>query len=104
MNPALDIAFTTARVVPTEKLRCSVPRHDPGGGGINVARAVHKLGGEAVAVFPIGGRAGVRIEQFLNEEEVAYRTIAIAGLTRESFTVDESRPGGSFASLCRVRT
>ena len=41
MNPALDIATSTDCVEPTHKLRCSVPRYDPGGGGINVARAVH---------------------------------------------------------------
>jgi 6-phosphofructokinase 2 len=55
MNPALDIATETERVVPTEKLRCGEPRYDPGGGGINVARAVHMLGGDALAVFPVGG-------------------------------------------------
>lgn len=96
MNPALDIASTTLRIVPAEKLRCSAPRHDPGGGGINVARAVHKLGGEAIAVFPIGGPAGGRIEQLLNDEKVACRTVAIAGLTRESFTVDERQTGRQF--------
>ena len=41
MNPALDIATATDRVVPTHKLRCAAPRYDPGGGGINVARAVN---------------------------------------------------------------
>ena len=51
MNPALDIATSTDRVEPTHKLRCMMPRHDPGGGGINVARAVHALGGDAVAIF-----------------------------------------------------
>src|SRR5271169_1888576 len=55
MNPALDIATSTDRVVPTHKLRCAPPRYDPGGGGINVARAVHALGGDAVAIFPAGG-------------------------------------------------
>ena len=96
MNPALDIASSTLRIVPAEKLRCSAPRHDPGGGGINVARAIHKLGGDAIAVFPIGGPAGGRIEQLLDEEEVASRTVAIAGLTRESFTVDERQTGRQF--------
>src|SRR5512133_1447283 len=65
MNPALDIATTTDRVEPTHKLRCSVPRYDPGGGGINVARAVHALGGYAVAIFPVGGPAGEVIGHML---------------------------------------
>jgi 6-phosphofructokinase 2 len=96
MNPALDIAAETPRVVPTEKLRCSAPRHDPGGGGINVARAVHMLGGRAVAVFPIGGPAGIRVAQLLAAEKVPCRTVAIAGLTRESFAVEETETGRQY--------
>ena len=59
MNPALDIATATDRVVPTHKLRCAAPRYDPGGGGINVARAVHALGGECGRDLP-GRRCGGR--------------------------------------------
>jgi fructose-1-phosphate kinase PfkB-like protein len=49
-NPALDIATATDRVVPSHKLRCDRPQYDPGGVGINVARAVHALGGAALKV------------------------------------------------------
>jgi 6-phosphofructokinase 2 len=69
MNPALDIASATARIVPAEKLRCTAPRYDPSGGGINVARAAKMFGGEAVVVFPIGGPTGARVEQLLHEEK-----------------------------------
>jgi len=44
MNPALDITTHTERVIPTDKVRCGLPRYDPGGGGINVARIAHVLG------------------------------------------------------------
>ena len=44
MNPALDIATATEIIEPSRKLRCEAPCYDPGGGGINVARAVHMLG------------------------------------------------------------
>ena len=71
MNPALDIATSTDRVVPTHKLRCAMPRYDPGGGGINVARAVHALGGDAVAIFPVGGPAGAMIRHQLEQAGVA---------------------------------
>ena len=96
MNPALDIATSTDRVVPTHKLRCAAPRYDPGGGGINVARAVHALGGDAVAIFPAGGAAGEMIRHLLDEEDVAYDAVAITGFTRESLAVEERATGNQF--------
>jgi 6-phosphofructokinase 2 len=96
MNPALDIATSTDRVVPTHKLRCATPRYDPGGGGINVARAVHALDGDAVAIFPIGGPAGQMIRHLLEQEGVAHRPIAIAGFTRESLAVEEHQTGKQY--------
>jgi 6-phosphofructokinase 2 len=96
MNPALDIATSTHRVEPTHKLRCTAPRYDAGGGGINVARAVHALGGEAVAVFPEGGAAGEMIRHLLDQEDVSYDPVAIAGFTRESLAVEERTTGNQF--------
>ena len=96
MNPALDIATTTDRVEPTHKLRCSVPSYDPGGGGINVARAVHALGGDAVAIFPVGGPAGEMIRHMLQQEGVAHHAIPISGFTRESLAVEELTSGKQF--------
>src|ERR1700758_4783195 len=93
MNPALDIATTTARVAPTHKLRCSGPRYEPGGGGINVARAVHVLGGDAVAIFPVGGPAGEIIRHMLQQEGVAHHAIPISGFTRESLAIEELESG-----------
>jgi 6-phosphofructokinase 2 len=96
MNPALDIATATDSVVPGHKLRCSPPRYDPGGGGVNVARAAHGLGGEAVAVFPCGGPAGALICRLLEAEGVAHDPIAIDGFTRESLAVEETRTGEQY--------
>ncbi len=99
MNPALDIATMTERVEPVHKLRCSPPRYDPGGGGINVARAVHALGGEAVAVFPAGGAAGEMIRRLLNREGVEHDAVAIDGFTRESLAVEERTTGKQYRFL-----
>ena len=96
MNPALDIATATERVEPVHKLRCTAPRYDAGGGGINVARAVHALSGEALAIFPAGGAAGEMIRYLLDEEGVAYQAVAIAGFTRESLAVEERRTGNQY--------
>src|SRR5262245_33985964 len=71
MNPALDIATSTDRVEPTHKLRYSVPRYDPGGGGINVARGV-SAGRRGCRDLPVGGPAGEMMRNMLREEGVAH--------------------------------
>ena len=93
LDPALDITTCTEKVRDTHKLRCTAPRLDPGGGGVNVARVIHTLGGEATAVFPQGGPAGATFEGLLREAGVAIAPVKIAGATRESFTVDEGATG-----------
>jgi len=99
MNPALDIATATDRVVPAHKLRCEAPRYDPGGGGINVARAAHALGGKALAIFPAGGAAGEMIQHLLRQESVAHEAVVIAGFTRESLAVEERQSGEQYRFL-----
>jgi 6-phosphofructokinase 2 len=61
MNPAIDRTIMVDRVVPERKLRTGPPRFEPGGGGVNVARAVTRLGGEALAVFPSEGLVRERV-------------------------------------------
>lgn len=96
MNPALDIATSIERIVPDRKLRCDTPRYDPGGGGINVARAVHALGVESLAVFPAGGAAGELISHLLRQEGVGYNAVPISGFTRESLNVAERESGQQY--------
>jgi len=99
MNPALDIATATERIEPSRKLRCEAPRYDPGGGGINVARAVHMLGGDALAVFPAGGASGEMIRGFLDAEGVPQAVVPVAGITRESLAVVEQCSGQQYRFL-----
>jgi 6-phosphofructokinase 2 len=99
MNPALDIATATDCIVPATKLRCDSPRYDPGGGGINVARAAHMLGGDALAVFPAGGASGEMIGQLIEREGVPQVAVPVPGITRESLAVVERRSGEQFRFL-----
>ena len=57
MNPTIDKNVSIDRVVPEHKLRCSKPSLDPGG-GVNVARAIRKLGGKATLFYTAGGIYG----------------------------------------------
>ena len=108
MNPALDITTDTDRVIPTDKMRCGVPRYDPGGGGITVARIAHVLGESVLALFPAGGHAGDKVTDLVADSGVPVQRITVANSTRESFTVDEHRcrsgvAGQDVGRLDRVR-
>jgi 6-phosphofructokinase 2 len=96
LNPALDISTATAHVEPVHKLRCEAPRFDPGGGGINVARVVSRLGAETLAVFPVGGPAGQRLTGLLAAEGLNMQALPIAGETRESFSVTDRTDGSEY--------
>ena len=96
MNPALDITTGTEQVRHTDKIRCGPARHDPGGGGINVAKVAHALDVSVSAVFPVGGLTGARIVELLEREGVSHRDVRIDGLTRESLTVDEFSTGRQY--------
>lgn len=88
-NPALDVSACTSLVLPTSKIRCDQVQRHPGGGGINVARVLHRLGADCLAVCLLGGPSGQLLQQLLQDEGVRSLAVPIAGHTRESFTVLE---------------
>ena len=95
-NPALDATTTVDRVIAERKLRCGAPRFDPGGGGINVARVIHRLGGDATSVFLGGGPTGELLHQLLDGAGVANRMVRCEQWTRENVTVLEESSGRQF--------
>lgn len=95
-NPALDVFASTARVQPTHKLRCGPPLMHPGGGGINVARVLARLGADVLALYPAGGVTGRQLHALLQAEQVRDEVIPIAGDTRESFSVHEEASGQDY--------
>jgi len=95
-SPAIDLSTSTERIVPFSKLRCAPARREPGGGGINVARVVRRLGGEVLAVFPAGGASGGLLSRLLADEGVPTHEIAAAAETRQDVTVFERTTGMQF--------
>ncbi|BAM91939.1 putative carbohydrate kinase PfkB family [Bradyrhizobium oligotrophicum S58] len=92
-NPAVDVSTTVETIVPVAKLRGTTQRRDPGGGGINVARVVSRLGGDVTALYPVGGPTGLLLKQLVDNEGVASRTWTTAEDTREDFFVQERSTG-----------
>ncbi|NBT30975.1 MAG: 1-phosphofructokinase family hexose kinase, partial [Rhodobacteraceae bacterium] len=89
LNPALDIATSVDHVVPGVKLRCSQPQTDPGGGGINVARAIQLLGGRAKAFVALGGDTGQSLRNLLESFEMDLAVYEAPGETRQSIAVTD---------------
>jgi len=96
INPALDVSTSTEIVIGEHKLRCAHSRLDPGGGGINAARVVQRLGGQALAIYAAGGPTGEAFRRLIEAERVPSLVVPISGSTRESFTVDETSTGRQF--------
>ena len=78
MNPALDKSTTVNKLAPEKKMRCGEMITEAGGGGINVSKAIKKLGGESLAIFPSGGMNGKKIQEVLFDIEVTRQAVAAA--------------------------
>ncbi len=91
LNPAIDKTTSVEAMLPDKKLRCSTVTTEAGGGGINVSKALKKLGAESTAIFLSGGNNGKLLEKYLEEQGISTLAIPIEGETRESFTVNEER-------------
>ena len=92
-NPAVDLSISVEKIVPVAKLRSTSQRRDPGGGGINVARVIKRLGGDVSAIYSVGGVTGDLLRGLLDQAGVASRTFPIAQETREDFFVNEISTG-----------
>ena len=90
LNPAVDRNSRVDRVEPEKKLRCEKPTYEPGGGGINVSRALRKLGAASRAVYLAGGPPGDLLAQLLEKEEIDHARFEIGDWTRENLIVFET--------------
>jgi 6-phosphofructokinase 2 len=96
LAPSLDSATLTPQIYPEGKLRCSAPVFEPGGGGINVARAIAFLGGEATAIFPAGGATGEHLVALLADEQVPVDAVTANDWTRQNLHVHVETSGEQY--------
>ncbi len=96
MNPALDVSTAVDEVRHTSKLRCEPMQRRAGGGGVNVARELHRLGADVVAFYTAGHSTGRVMWSLLQQEGVSCHPHPISGFPRESFTVLEHSTGHEY--------
>ena len=96
LNPVLDLTTDVGKVESGYKLRCGPAHLNPGGGGVNVSRAIAKLGGQSTPWVAIGGPTGQMLKSLLESDGIDSRWFTVDGLTRQSMVVNERSSGQQF--------
>jgi 6-phosphofructokinase 2 len=96
VNPAVDKSTTINHLIPEQKLRCTSPRFDAGGGGINVSKALHRLGGSSLAIFTAGGLSGQLLQDLVAVQEIDFEVISTAQSTRENFIATDTSTNAQY--------
>lgn len=90
LNPCIDKSSVVEKMKPESKLRCTEVVNEPGGGGINVSKALKKLETTSVALFPSGGHNGNMLCSLLREEQIEFHAVDTNVETRENWIVLET--------------
>ena len=90
LNPVIDKSVSVAGISPNTKLRCTSPTYDAGGGGINVSRALKKLGEKSLCMYLAGGPTGEHLSQILDKAGIDQMVVPIKGWTRDNLAVTDT--------------
>ncbi|MFN4286667.1 MAG: 1-phosphofructokinase family hexose kinase [Lacibacter sp.] len=96
LNPCIDKSSTLEKLRPESKLRCTEVVNEPGGGGINVTKALKKLDVPSVALFPAGGHNGNMLCSLLDAEGITYHAVDTKVETRENWVVLETATNNQY--------
>lgn len=96
LNPCIDKSSRVETMKPESKLRCTEVVNEPGGGGINVSKALQKLDTPSVALFPAGGHNGNMLCSLLKEEGILFHAVDTKTETRENWIVLETSTNNQY--------
>jgi 6-phosphofructokinase 2 len=96
LNPCIDKSSRVDQLKPESKLRCTELVNEPGGGGINVSKALKKLETSSVALFPAGGHNGNMLCSLLKEEGIPFHAVDTKVETRENWIVLETSANNQY--------
>ncbi|WP_300494052.1 1-phosphofructokinase family hexose kinase [uncultured Methylophaga sp.] len=89
LNPALDVTYHVKKLIPDQKSRSDAARHDPGGNGINIGRALFRMGVDATTYCVIAGAVGEILQDMLVEQLPNVMFNRVSGQTRINSTIIE---------------
>jgi 1-phosphofructokinase len=89
-NPSLDRTIEIDELLRGEVQRVRAVTVQPGGKGINVARALHRNGHEARAVAPLGGDEGDLFARLVQQAGVPFTPVEVDEAIRVNITLAEA--------------
>jgi 1-phosphofructokinase family hexose kinase len=93
LNPALDKTLQVPNFTPGRRHRTVDQVTMPGGKGVNVARAIKRLGQPVIATGIAGGATGTRIVEALNDEAILNAFVRIREESRTNTAVLDPTTG-----------
>ena len=96
LNPSLDVSYDIPHLIEDQKVHATATRYDPGGNGINVARALKRLHVPAHACCVVAGEIGQLLERLVAHELDHPHCLRIEGETRVNVTLQQSEPRAQF--------
>jgi 1-phosphofructokinase family hexose kinase len=99
LNPCLDKSLWIDRNRPRDSIRATAVRDLAGGKGVNVSRALLRLGASVRTLMPLGGEAGDWVAALAREEGLEPLVVPIAGGTRCALTIQEEETGRTWHYL-----
>jgi 1-phosphofructokinase family hexose kinase len=93
LNPALDKTLEVPNFTPGRRHRTVDQVTMPGGKGVNVARAIKRLGQPVIATGLAGGATGTRIVEALNDESILNAFVRIREESRTNTAVLDPTTG-----------
>jgi 1-phosphofructokinase len=93
LNPALDKTLEVPNFTPGRRHRSVEQVTMPGGKGVNVARAIKRLGQPVIATGLAGGATGTRIVEALNTEAILNAFVRIRDESRTNTAVLDPTTG-----------
>jgi len=96
LNPCVDVSYDVDQLVEDQKIHANANRLDPGGNGINVARALKRLQRAAQACTVVGGEIGDLFIRLVKHQVDHLHAVRIDGETRINVTVQQRQPRAQF--------
>ena len=96
LNPSVDVTYELETLVDDRKVHADAYRYDPGGNGVNVARALSRLQVPAHACFVAAGEVGQMLQRLLQRQLAHVHALWVDGETRINVTLEQRVPSAQY--------